>query len=75
MGIEHMQQRRIGSAIKEYKKAIENYPQTDRYHLNETWNNLGTAYFEAEALREGERSLANCRHADAIGRGGRAQSA
>jgi hypothetical protein len=47
MGIEHMQQRRIAAAIEEYKKAIENYPKTDRFHLNETWNNLGTAYFEA----------------------------
>jgi hypothetical protein len=34
-------------AIAAYKRAIENYPKTDRYHLNETYNNLGTAHYES----------------------------
>ncbi len=34
-------------AITAYKRAIENYPKTDRYHLNETYNNLGSAHFES----------------------------
>lgn len=33
-----------GSAAS-YEKAIENYPKTDRYHLNEAYNNLGTAHY------------------------------
>lgn len=47
LGIEHKQQGRIAAAITEYEKAIENYPKTDRFHLNEASNNLGTAYLEA----------------------------
>lgn len=33
-------------AILAYQTAIENYPKSDRYHLNETYNNLGSAFFE-----------------------------
>ena len=47
LGIEYRQQGRTTAAIDEYRKAIENYPKTDRFHLNETWNNLGTVYYEA----------------------------
>ena len=36
------------AAIAAYETAIANYPKTDRYHLNETYNNLGTAFFETE---------------------------
>jgi len=49
-------------AIKAYKTAIENYPSTDRYHLNEAWNNLGTAYYDlkryVEAKGAWEKALA-----------------
>jgi hypothetical protein len=47
LGIEHRRHGRIAAAIREYEQAIENYPRTDRFHLNEAWNNLGTAYLEA----------------------------
>jgi tetratricopeptide (TPR) repeat protein len=51
----------IEGAIRSYKTAIENYPSTDRYHLNETWNNLGTAYYDlgkySEAKAAWERAL------------------
>jgi tetratricopeptide (TPR) repeat protein len=47
LAIKHRQQGEIAAAIGEYEKAIENYPKTDRFHLNEAWNNVGTAYYEA----------------------------
>lgn len=34
-------------AIGAYERAIASYPKTDRYHLNETYNNLGTAHYES----------------------------
>lgn len=39
-------------AIQYYQKAIEQYPKTDKYHLNETYNNLGTVYFELEKYQD-----------------------
>jgi tetratricopeptide (TPR) repeat protein len=57
-GIDLKEKGDIQGAIKAYKTALEHYPATDRYHLNETWNNLGTAYyamgkyFEAKAAWE-----------------------
>ena len=44
-GIDLKEQGDVAGAIEAYKKAIDNYPPTDRYHLNEAWNNLGIAYF------------------------------
>ena len=32
-------------ALRAYQTAIDNYPPTDRYHLNETWNNLENIYY------------------------------
>ncbi len=37
----------FAGAIEAYSRAIASYPKTDRYHLNETYNNLGNAYFES----------------------------
>lgn len=34
------------NAIKSYEIAIANYPASDHFHLNETYNNLGTAFYE-----------------------------
>jgi predicted negative regulator of RcsB-dependent stress response len=45
-GIDLKEKGDIEGAIKAYKTAIENYPSTDRYHRNEAWNNLGTAYYD-----------------------------
>ena len=47
-GIDLKEQGDVVGAIEFYKTAIENYPPTDRYHLNEAWNNLGTAYFDLD---------------------------
>jgi len=48
-------------AIKSYKTAKNNYPSTDKYHMNEVWNNLGSAYFEmkkyADAKSAWEKAL------------------
>lgn len=46
-GILLKEERRFEEAIEAYKRAIANYPKTDKYHLNETWNNLGTVYYES----------------------------
>ena len=45
-GIDLKEKGDIEGAIKAYKTAIKYYPSTDRYHLNEAWNNLGTAYYD-----------------------------
>jgi tetratricopeptide (TPR) repeat protein len=45
-GIEQKDSGNYEGAIAAYQKAIANYPASDKYHLNEAWNNLGTAYYE-----------------------------
>ena len=45
-GIDLKEKGDIEGAIKAYKTAIKNYPSTDRYHLNEALNNLGTVYYD-----------------------------
>jgi hypothetical protein len=51
----------IEGSINAYKTAIKNYPCTDRYHLNEAYNNLGTAYYDlgkySEAKAAWEKAL------------------
>ncbi len=42
----------FSGAIASYERAIANYPKTDRYHLNEAYNNLGTAYYELGKMKE-----------------------
>ena len=43
-------------SIKAYKAAINNYPSSDRYHLNEAWNNLGSAYFESKKYSHAKKA-------------------
>jgi tetratricopeptide (TPR) repeat protein len=38
------QQGDFANALKSYETAIENYPKTDHFHLNEAYNNLGTVF-------------------------------
>ena len=45
-GLELREKQRFDESILFYKKAIENYPRTDRFHLNEAYNNIGTVYYE-----------------------------
>ena len=46
LGIEAKQNKKYNEAIAYYKKAIDNYPKEDKFHLNETYNNLGSAYYD-----------------------------
>jgi tetratricopeptide (TPR) repeat protein len=52
LGIESVAAEKYHEAIKFYETAIENYPKDDKFHLNETYNNLGTAYFELKKYKE-----------------------
>jgi tetratricopeptide (TPR) repeat protein len=49
-GITFKDQGNIQSAIVEYEIAIANYPETDHFHLNETYNNLGSAFYALNDL-------------------------
>ena len=44
LAIEHKEAGRFDEAATAYLAAIERYPSTDKYHLNEAWNNLGGVY-------------------------------
>lgn len=46
-GIDLKGQNKLPEAIKAYQTAIELYPKSDSYHLNEAYNNLGTALYES----------------------------
>ena len=39
-------------AIREYKAAITNYPETAHYHLNEAYNKLGTIFYKLGRLND-----------------------
>lgn len=45
LGLDHSEHERLGDAAAAYERAIECYPATDKFHLNETWNNLGNVYY------------------------------
>jgi hypothetical protein len=44
LGIGAVEAGKYNLAVEYYTKAIENYSKEDKYHLNETYNNLGTAH-------------------------------
>ena len=44
-GINFKMEGNLPAAILSYEKAIANYPLSDHYHLNEAYNNLGTAFY------------------------------
>ncbi len=45
-GIDLKESGDLHGAIAAYQLAIDNYPDSDHYHLNEAYNNLGTAFHE-----------------------------
>jgi tetratricopeptide (TPR) repeat protein len=51
-GIELKEKGDTAGALASYKNAIERYLPTDRYHLNEVWNNVGTIHFERDEYEE-----------------------
>lgn len=61
LGIEASVDENDAKAIEYYQKAIAHYPQSDKYHLNEVLNNLGSAYYRlfqySEAKAAWERAL------------------
>ncbi len=52
LGIEAVDAEEYDKAIVFYQTAIDNYPLEDKFHLNETYNNQGTAYFELKKYKE-----------------------
>lgn len=52
MGIEAVADEEYEKAILFYQTAIDNYPPEDRFHLNEAYNNLGTAYCGLKKFKE-----------------------
>jgi len=56
MGINLREQERFPEAIVYYQKAIENYPKTDRYHLNEAYNNIGSVYYDLQDYKKAKES-------------------
>lgn len=46
LGLDHKLNGRLNLAATAYETAIAHYPVTDKFHLNETWNNLGGVYFD-----------------------------
>jgi len=60
-GLLQREKENFSEAIIFYQKAIDNYPRTDRYHLNEAYNNIGTVYYElhdyAQAKAAWEQAL------------------
>lgn len=52
MGIEAVADEEYGKAVIFYQTAIDNYPPEDRYHLNEAYSNLGTAYCGLKKFKE-----------------------
>ena len=55
-GLHFREKGRFLEAITFYKKAIDNYPKTDRFHLNEAYNNIGTVYYELKNYKEAKES-------------------
>ena len=51
-GIEAVADEKYHEAIQFYETAIKHYPESDKFHLNETYNNLGTAYFSLKKYKE-----------------------
>jgi Tfp pilus assembly protein PilF len=45
LGIEAADKKKYKKAITYYQKALENYPIEDKFHHNETLNNLGNVYY------------------------------
>lgn len=55
-GLDSRKKGRFLEAITFYEKAIDNYPKTDRFHLNEAYNNIGTVYYELKNYKEAKES-------------------
>lgn len=52
LGIEAVAAEDYDKGVVLYQTAIDNYPPEDKFHLNEAYNNQGTAYFELKKYKE-----------------------
>lgn len=52
LGIEAVFNKNYTAAIQYYQNAIMHYPKEDKFHLNETYNNLGTAFYRLDQYQE-----------------------
>jgi tetratricopeptide (TPR) repeat protein len=56
LGIEAVEKKDYLRAVKYYQTAINNHPHEDKFHLNETYNNMGTAYFYLKNFKMAKES-------------------
>lgn len=56
LGIGAKNDKQYELAIKYYNKAIDNYPKSDKFHLNETYNNLGTVYYQLKNYQKAKEA-------------------
>lgn len=56
LGINAVEKKNYKRAVTCYMKAIENYPTEDKFHLNETYNNLATAHYELGDFKTAKES-------------------
>ena len=59
LGLEAVANKKPEVAVTYYLKAIENYPKEDRFHLNETYNNLGSVYYSLGNIKDAKESWEN----------------
>jgi len=52
LGIEAVENKNYLMAIQYYQNAIKHYPKEDKFHLNETLNNLGSVYYRLMQYQE-----------------------
>ncbi|MDH4467322.1 MAG: hypothetical protein QE271_04620 [Bacteriovoracaceae bacterium] len=56
LGIEAVEKKDYQRAVEYYQTAVKNYPVEDKYHLNETYNNMGSAYFYLQNFKMAKES-------------------
>lgn len=56
LGIDAVASKKYEAAVRFYETAIEHYPKEDKFHLNETYNNLGTAYYQLKKYKDAKNS-------------------
>ncbi len=46
----------LEAAKRSYQTAIAHYPSSDKYHLNEAWNNLGLIYYDLKDIKKAKEA-------------------